>query len=81
MDSKLTLKLSSEVINRAKLYAKQRGISLSKLVEAYLDTISDKEEGELMVSPLIEGISGVIELPDHYDHKKERGDALERKHS
>lgn len=81
MDRKLTLKLSSEVINRAKIYAKKRGISLSKLVETYLDSISDKEEGELTLSPLIEGLSGVIELPDHYDYKKERGDALEKKHS
>ena len=81
MDNKLTLKLSSEVINRAKLYAKKRGVSLSKLVETYLDSISDKEEGELTVSPLIERLSGVIELPDNYDYKKERGDALEKRHS
>lgn len=81
MDNKLTLKLSSKVINRAKLYAKERGVSLSKLVEAYLDSISDKEEGELTLSPLIEGLVGVIELPDNYDYKKERGDALEKKHS
>lgn len=81
MDNKLTLKLSSKVIARAKLYAKERGVSLSKLVEAYLDSISDKEEGELTLSPLIEGLVGVIELPDNYDYKKERGDALEKKHS
>ena len=81
MNSKLTLKLSSEVINRAKLYAKERGVSLSKLVEAYLDSISDKEEGELTLSPLIEGLVGVIKLPENYDYKKERGDALEKKHS
>lgn len=81
MDSKLTLKLSSEVISRAKLYAKNKGVSLSRLVESYLDSISDKDEGELAVSPLIERLSGVIELPDNYDYKKERGDALEKKHS
>ncbi|MDX2430671.1 MAG: DUF6364 family protein [Bacteroides sp.] len=81
MDTKLTLKLSSEVIARAKLYAKNSGVSLSKLVEAYLDSISDKQEGELTMTPLIERLSGVIELPDNYDYKEERLDDLERKHS
>ena len=81
MDTKLTLKLSSEVIARAKLYSKKRGVSLSKLIETYLDSISGKEERELNITPLIERLSGVIELPDNYDYKKKRADDLERKHS
>jgi hypothetical protein len=35
MDSKLTLKLDKEVIEKAKHYAEQRGVSLSRVVEGY----------------------------------------------
>jgi hypothetical protein len=38
MNSKLTLKLNSEVIARAKSYAKKRNTSLSKMIESYLIT-------------------------------------------
>ncbi len=81
MDTKLTLKLSAEVITRAKLYAKKRHISLSRLIESYLDSISGEEEEGLTTTPLIERLSGVIGLPEDFDYRKERGESLERKYS
>ena len=36
MDSKLTLSINKEIAKRAKFYAKNRGRSLSDLVENYL---------------------------------------------
>ncbi len=81
MDTKLTLKLSSEVINRAKQYAKRRQTSLSRLVESYLDAVSN-EEGDLSeTSPLIRSISGVISIPEEYDHRADRTSDLEQKHT
>lgn len=37
MDSKLTLKLNREVIEKAKQYAPNKKLSLSRLVEAYFN--------------------------------------------
>ncbi len=80
MNSKLTLKLDAEVISRAKQYAKKRNISLSRLIETYLDTISSDKPGAIKTTPLVEGLSGVIKLAEDFDYRKERGNQLERKH-
>ncbi len=37
--SKLTLSVRDRVVSRAKRYAKQRGVSVSKIVEAYLASV------------------------------------------
>ncbi len=42
--SKLTLSMEPEVVYRAKKIAKEKNISLSKLIENYLKSISDKEK-------------------------------------
>jgi len=72
METKLTLRLNDEVIERAKKYAKHRKISLSKIVESYLDSIT-REKGKKMkttITPLVESLSGVIDLSDDIDCKK-----------
>ena len=81
MDTKLTLKLNEEVILRAKRYAKMKNISLSRLIESYLDAISGAEAGSLKTTPLIEKLSGVISLPEGFDYKKERGEHIDEKYS
>ena len=40
MDSKLTLKLDSVAIERARRYARRRGTSLSRMVEQYFNSFS-----------------------------------------
>jgi predicted HicB family RNase H-like nuclease len=40
MDSKLTLKLNDSVIAKAKQYAKEHNISLSRMIENYLTSIT-----------------------------------------
>lgn len=70
MDSKLTLKLDSSVIEQAKLYAKNKNTSLSKLIESYLGLlIEPKESNE--VTPLVKSLSGVLDLPKNYDYKED----------
>ena len=65
MDSKLTLKLNDIVIERAKQYARDHDISLSKLIENYLRAITlDEDQGELKISPLVKSLTGVIELDE-----------------
>jgi hypothetical protein len=43
MNTKLTLKLDQEVIERTKRYAERRGVSLSEMVESYFMGITGKE--------------------------------------
>ena len=78
MNAKLTLKLNAAVISRAKDYAKRRKTSLSKLVESYLDAITGEEE-EVLITPLVKRLSGVLELPEDFDYRKERMEELQKK--
>ena len=43
MDSKLTLKLNESVIERAKQYASSKRLSLSRLIENYLNSLTDRK--------------------------------------
>jgi predicted HicB family RNase H-like nuclease len=46
METKLTLRLNDNVIKRAKVYARSHKISLSKMIESYLDSITKQNEEE-----------------------------------
>ncbi len=80
MNTKLTLRLNDSVIERAKIYAKNHKISLSKMIESYLDSVTKGKEKEETITPLVERLSGVIELPVDYDYKKEYGDYIINKY-
>ncbi|HEU4497342.1 MAG TPA: DUF6364 family protein [Flavobacterium sp.] len=81
MDTKLTLKLNQEIIEKAKQYASEKKLSLSRLIENYLNSLtSEKHNDALEISPFIKSLSSGIRLPDDYDYKKDRADYLEQKH-
>ncbi len=82
METKLTLRLNDRVIERAKKYAKKQRISLSKMIESYLDSLTKEKSAahEIEITPLIESLSGVIDLPDDFDYKKEYRDYLTEKY-
>lgn len=83
MDTKLTLRLDEHVIERAKDYARNQNISLSKLIESYLDSVTskDKTKNNQTITPLVESLSGVIELPADFDYKTEYRNHIENKYS
>jgi hypothetical protein len=81
MNTKLTIKLDNDVISRAKNYAKYRKTSLSKMIESYLDSVTKPATKEIKITPLVKSLSGVITLPDDYDHKKDYTDYLLEKYS
>lgn len=81
MNAKLTLKLDSTVISRAKRYAKKRNTSLSKMIESYLDSITQTAASGIEITPLVESLSGVIDLPTDFDYGKEYRDYLDQKYS
>jgi hypothetical protein len=80
MDTKLTIKLDDDVISRAKVYAKRRKTSLSKMIESYLDSVTKPESKGIEITPLVKSLSGVITLTDDYDYKKDRTDFLIKKY-
>ena len=81
METKLTLRLNDNVIERAKVYARNHKISLSKMIESYLDSVTkQKEEKKTAITPLVESLSGVIDLPADFDYKKEYRDHLAEKY-
>ncbi|EHQ01190.1 DUF6364 family protein [Gillisia limnaea] len=70
MDKKLTLSLNDNIIETAKHYAKSNNISLSKLIESYLGSLTKKEQKkENQITPLVESLSGVISIDDDFDVK------------
>lgn len=81
MDTKLTIKLNSGVITRAKRYARYRRTSLSRLIESYLDSVTNEALEDIEITPLVRSLSGVIRLPEDFDYKKELADYLIRKYS
>lgn len=84
-DSKLTLKLNTESISRAKSYSVMHGISVSSMVEKFFDGLTLEETvskyGPVKFSPLVNELSGIISVSNDYDYKKEYLEHLEHKYS
>lgn len=89
MDAKLTLKLDKEIIELAKQYAKDQGVSLSKYIEDFLRrrvkpvSYELDEEGLLPeVRELMEHFKDgkKVELPKDFDWKKAKADYLIEKY-
>lgn len=76
MDTKLTLKLDEDVIQRAKIYAASQNRSLSGLVEGYLKSLvsqndSDRENAEIKISPFVKSMTSRTVIPADLDLKEE----------
>lgn len=80
MDKKLTLSLNEDVIKEAKIYAKSNKISLSRLIESYLDSLSKTTKTEEQITPLVKSISGVISLDSDFNTKEYYAEYLSEKY-
>ncbi len=80
MNNKLTLKLKGDVIEKAKDYAKVRRTSISKLIENYLQKITNEPESKNKITPLVKSLSGIIDIPKSDEHKKGYADYLTGKY-
>lgn len=89
MDAKLTLKFDKEIIDAAKEVAKERGQSLSRIVENYLRVITrEKREQNIVseshpdfvISPFVRELSKGTPLPDDLN-ENEYYEYLIKKHS
>jgi antitoxin component of RelBE/YafQ-DinJ toxin-antitoxin module len=72
MDTKLTLKLNERVIERAKKYSSNKKISLSRLIENYLDSLTKDQDNDFEISPFVKSIATGKSIPIDADWKEER---------
>jgi len=80
MINKLTLALDGNVVRKAKKYAHNRNISLSKLVESvFLSLTSDTAEKTKAISPITAGLAGMVKSGNIKD-REVLADALTKKY-
>lgn len=80
MDTKLTLKLDANVIEKAKRYAMHEHKSLSQMVENYFRMLTEKTEQAEELPPLVRELSGVIGIKKDQDIKEDYTDYLTKKY-
>ncbi len=81
MTTKLTLTIEQNIIERAKLYAKKSGRSLSDIIENYLKVVvSEKADSESEIAPLTKSLKGVFKKPSDFDYKKQLTNSLTEKY-
>lgn len=80
MDAKLTLKLNQKIIERAKIYAAERKLSLSRVIENYLNSLTSESKSEIEVSSFVKSLSSKVEVPADFDYKKDYSSHLNDKH-
>jgi hypothetical protein len=81
MEAKLTLKLDKDAIEGAKKYAKNKNVSLSRMVERYFRALAAKSKpDEKKISPLVEELSGIINMDADFDFRTSYTDYLIEKY-
>ena len=81
MNTKLTLNLNKSIIESAKDYAKENSVSLSKLIENYLNSLTKKQQKEIKVSPLVESLTRIIPSETSTKNNDDYYDYLSQKYS
>lgn len=72
MDSKVTLSFSTDVINKAKQYAADNNISLSRLIEFLLTKVTSEQYRSLEDYPIADWVHQLAEGEAEYRTKKSR---------
>lgn len=86
MNTKLTLTIEQEIIQKAKKYAKDKNRSLSDIIENYLKMLTKAEETKLdshqekSLNPIVKSLKGSFKMPHNMDYKKELRNRLEEKY-
>jgi hypothetical protein len=78
MNNKLTLSLDKDIIEKAKIYASSMNISLSSVIQSYLEKLTMTEQNDEEIAPFINSLSGVIKLDS--DYKNDYTDYLAEKY-
>lgn len=80
MDAQITLNLNKEILDEAKNYAKERGVSLSQIIESYLSILIQNKDDEGF-SPAVKKLSGILSESQIAEGKTGYGSHLKEKYS
>ncbi len=81
MNTKLTLTIEQKLIDKAKIYAKSQGRSLSDIIENYLKVITKEENTQVISSsPIASSLRGSFKAPENFDYKEELSKTLSKKY-
>ena len=82
MNTKLTLTIEKEVIEIAKKYAKEKGQSLSEMVENYFKFVAVKQikTKEKELSPKVRKLRGILKVNKDFDYKEILTEELSKKY-
>ncbi|NLI23801.1 MAG: hypothetical protein GX419_03735 [Bacteroidales bacterium] len=81
MNTKLTLTVEREVVERAKKYARKEGRSLSDIVESYLKALSSEtnKKGK-RTGFLVQSLRGSFKAPKKVNYKAQLSEILYNKY-
>jgi hypothetical protein len=68
--AKLTLCVDNRVVLRAKQYAKERGVSVSQMVETYLSAVAEPSNPSISAAPILRSVRGVLKKADMSAYRK-----------
>jgi hypothetical protein len=80
MNTKLTLNIDKNIINKAKTYASTQHISLSRLVEEYLKSLSSRSNESIHIGPITKELSKIVKNRTKINYKNIIEDYLISKH-
>jgi hypothetical protein len=80
LNTKLTLNIDKSIIDRAKMYASSKHISLSKLVEEYLKSLSGRSHEAINIAPITKELSKIVKSKTKINYKSIIEDYLINKH-
>jgi hypothetical protein len=80
MNTKLTLNIDKSIINRAKTYASTQHISLSRLVEEYLKSLSSRSNESIYIAPITKELGKIVKNKTKINYKNIIEDYLISKH-
>ncbi len=82
MNTKLTLTIQKDVIEDAKEYAKEKGQSLSDLVENYFKLLT-KDKRQIkpnQLSPRVKRLRGILKVDKDFNYKEVLTEELSKKY-
>jgi antitoxin component of RelBE/YafQ-DinJ toxin-antitoxin module len=78
VDTKLTVRVERDLIEVAKRYAKQQGITLSQLIEDYLRSLAIQQDEPMVNTPVLQRLSGILptstRLDEYHRHLEDKYD-------
>ena len=81
MDRKLTLSMNAEVIDLAKKYAQSKNISLSRMIENYLSSLTQTDRlATEDYTPTVNRLLGIVNLEEDHNFKEQHANYLEEKY-